>query len=619
MRLLVPLIAALVPLLLTPAAVTYFDVTPKIAFLLLGTALILLYRAENLRNVSAMRRTPGGRWLVTLLAIECLWTAIVTGLSSHPALSVNGSIWRRFGLLSETGLLLFVLLASAWLAADRKNIQILLRAATSAGALASLYGIAQYFGWDPLMSAQAYQAGVGPFTIVRSPGTLGHADYFAAWLLVITFFSLALARLEQTRWRNIGALAAAALATFAIVLSGTRSALLGLLVGTVVFAIAGRLRMRARPIALGLACLVGLAIFFYSPAGSKLRARLHWSLDDIRGGARLLLWRDSLRMATHRPWAGFGPETFITEFPRFESIELARAYPDFYHESPHNIFLDALTSRGAIGLLPLVALCVLGAWAAAQLLRSCNPLGPPLGAALAASVVCQQFGVFIVPTALYFCLLLAILVAAANPTAVAQGNAAPVAGRLYVPFALAAAVLLAVYAVRLVVADGALALTDRRIEAGDATGAAEAYQTVIRWQPSGTASDLRYSRAMQQLAVRTPLFATSLVAHQEALKAGIAATRTSEDRQNAWYNLATLFAASNDAVSIEHSLRNAIAWAPNWFKPHWTLAQLLELANRHDLAMAEAAAAVERDAGHDPEVTETWRQLQKPTGRQIQP
>jgi Tfp pilus assembly protein PilF len=116
---------------------------------------------------------------------------------------------------------------------------------------------------------------------------------------------------------------------------------------------------------------------------------------------------------------------------------------------------------------------------------------------------------------------------------------------------------------------------------------------------------------MQQLAVHAPLFASSLMARQEAIKAGIAATRTSEDRENAWYNLATLFAANNDAASVERSLRNAIAWAPNWFKPHWTLAQLLELGNRHNQALAEAAKALQLDAGHDPEVTETWKQLQK--------
>ncbi len=608
MRLLLPLVAALVPLLITPGVLAYFDVTPKITVLLLGAALILLYRADNLRNVSAILRTRAGRWFAGLLAAQWLSTAIASAFSTHPALSLNGSNWRRFGLFSETSLLLFVLFAGAWLAADRKNIRTLLRAAASAGALSALYGIAQYFGWDPLMPATAYQAGEGPFTIVRPPGTLGHADYFAAWLVPIVFFSLALERLEGARWLRIAALATAALAGLAMLLSGTRSALLGLLIGAIVFTVAGRLRIRARAVAFSLAVLAGLTLFFYSPPGSKLKARQHWSIEDTRGGARLLLWRDSLRMASHRPIAGFGPETFVTEFPRFESVELAHAYPDFYHESPHNIFLDPLTSRGLLGLLALVALCGLAAWAATYLLRRRDPLGAPLAAALAASLVCQQFGVLIIPTALYFYLLLAILIAAVTVPELVPQTAQPRA-RWYLPFAIAAAIFLAVFAVRLLVADTALARAGRRIEAGDATAAAQAYRTVLRWQPAGAGSDLRYSRAMHQLALRAPLFAASLVAHREAIQSGIAATRTSEDRQNAWYNLATLFAASNDAPSVEHSLRNAIAWAPNWFKPHWTLAQLLEVTNRHNQALVEAAVAAELDAGHDPEVAETLQRL----------
>jgi O-antigen ligase len=613
MRLLVPLIAALVPLLVTPGALAYFDVTPRIAFLLFGTALILLYRAQNIRNVSAILgarvgESNIGRWWVALLAAQWLSSAIATAFSTHPALSLNGGNWRRFGLLSETGLLLFVLFAGAWAARDRRNIRTLLRAATAAGALAALYGIAQYFGWDPLLPVKAYQAGEGPFTIVRPPGTLGHADYFGAWLVIIAFFSLALERLEQTRWPKVAALITTALAVFAIVLSGTRSAMLGLLIGAIVFIITGRPHIRARAVGFSLASLAALSLFFFSAPGSKLRARLHWSLEDLRGGARLLLWRDSLRMAAHRPIQGFGPETFVTEFPRFESVELARAYPDFYHESPHNIFLDPLTSRGLIGLLPLVALCGLGIWAAFHLLGRGDPLGAPLAAALVASLVCQQFGVLIVPTALYFYLLLAILVAAAIPTENLPDSSS---ARWYPPCAFAVAILLAVFAVRLVVADAALAIVDRRIDAGDAMGAAEAYRTVLGWQPAGAGSDLRYSRAMQQLAVHAPLFASSQMARQEAIKAGIAATRTSEDRENAWYNLATLFAANNDAASVERSLRNAIAWAPHWFKPHWTLAQLLELENRHNQALAEAAEALQLDAGHDPEVTETSKQLKR--------
>jgi hypothetical protein len=60
---------------------------------------------------------------------------------------------------------------------------------------------------------------------------------------------------------------------------------------------------------------------------------------------------------------------------------------------------------------------------------------------------------------------------------------------------------------------------------------------------------------------------------------------------------------------VENGLRRAIQFAPNWFKPHWTLAQFLELTNRHDEARSEAAIALELNGGHDAEVTETTRRI----------
>jgi tetratricopeptide (TPR) repeat protein len=172
------------------------------------------------------------------------------------------------------------------------------------------------------------------------------------------------------------------------------------------------------------------------------------------------------------------------------------------------------------------------------------------------------------------------------------------------------------FAIRLLIADRALASASQRIESGDASGAAKEYLSVLRWQPRGTGADLNYSRAMAQLAARTPIFATRLQASHQALDAAIRATSTAEDRHNAWYNLATLLAGQNDAQSVERALRNAIAWSPNWFKPHWALAQLLEAVRRHDEALAEGRLAVELDGGHDPEVAEAFTKLQHSSGRE---
>ena len=133
---------------------------------------------------------------------------------------------------------------------------------------------------------------------------------------------------------------------------------------------------------------------------------------------------------------------------------------------------------------------------------------------------------------------------------------------------------------------------------------------MLRWELPGTGADLNYSRAMAQLAARTSVLATRVQATQQATEAAIRATRR-EDRYNAWYNLARLLAGQNNLAGVERSLRNAIAWAPNWFKPHWVLAQLLEATQRHQQALIEAEVAFDLDGGRHPEVSETWRKLQR--------
>jgi predicted Zn-dependent protease len=177
-----------------------------------------------------------------------------------------------------------------------------------------------------------------------------------------------------------------------------------------------------------------------------------------------------------------------------------------------------------------------------------------------------------------------------------------------------AILIFAGYATRLVMADHGLAITWQRVAEGDIAGASAAYRSVEAWDRWGATSDLSYSRAMRQAATATPIFSTRLVARREALDAGVRAVRSAEDRHNAWYNLAQLLAEQNDAAGAERALRNAIAWAPHWFKPHWALARLLNLAGHGAEAVEEARIALECDGGHDPEVGETWKQLTQARG-----
>jgi Tfp pilus assembly protein PilF len=87
------------------------------------------------------------------------------------------------------------------------------------------------------------------------------------------------------------------------------------------------------------------------------------------------------------------------------------------------------------------------------------------------------------------------------------------------------------------------------------------------------------------------------------------ATTTAEDLFNAYYNAAEFYASRNDFANTEQNLREAISCAPNWFKAHWMLAQVLAADGRLREAEAEATQGVSLDGGKHEEVTRTLEEI----------
>jgi len=548
----------LIALFIAPGFFFYFDITPKLILLL------VLVAASGAGLRPAVRSAFS---LFVLLAILSL--TLSTILSPAPAISAFGTNWRRFGAIPQAAILLF----AWWLSAQAHRVLPMLRIIVIAGAITAVYGIAQYFGLDPILPASAYHIGEGMWTIVRPPSTIGYVSYFATWLLFVIFLSLAI---PGRAWKAV-----AAMATVAMFFTGTRAAVLGLAVGVAVWLFWRGWRISWRTMAAAAAILTVGAIFYYSPPGWQLRSRTRWFVEDPWGGSRPLLWRDSLRMAMHRLPAGYGPETFTAQFPHYQSAELARAYPDFAHESPHNIFLDALVAQGVPGLVALAGLCALG-FRAAWRARDHHPsVAPALAGALAAGVVAQQFTAFTIPTAVIFFTTIALAIGLDAP------EPQPARPLIWAPMAAAFLYL----AFRFALTDHALAETKARLAANDLPAALREYQSA---RIPGASSDLWYSRALTRVGDLPGAIAT-----------GMHATETAEDPFNAWYSLSAVYAAQNDAHRAEVSLRNAIRANPIWFKPHWTLARLLAMTGRLPEARVEAARALDLDAGKHPEVGQT--------------
>src|SRR5262249_49709366 len=160
---------------------------------------------------------------------------------------------------------------------------------------------------------------------------------------------------------------------------------------------------------------------------------------------------------------------------------------------------------------------------------------------------------------------------------------------------------LAVLAIRLLGADHELMGVQADLNAGKTFTIAGRYKRVRDW---GLTADIWDSRRMAVAARAAADPVAALTAWQQALGSGYRATATSEDPHNAWYSLATLHARQNDYPQTERCLRAAIASSPNWFKPHWMLAQLLMSKGLREQGLVEARRAVELNGGKNPEVAE---------------
>ena len=232
-------------------------------------------------------------------------------------------------------------------------------------ALTALYGIAQYFGWDPVLPAAAYHVGEGVWTIVRPPSTLGYVSYFATWLLFVIFLSLAMP--------GRPAKVCAALALVAMRAHGhaRRAARAGGGRGGV--GVSGAAFGRAARMGLGraVAPVVGAGGALRFADGTTAARAAPAGSRRTRGAGR---GRCSGATACAWGWRVRSPGSDRRRSPRRSRTTNPRHWrariPDFAHESPHNIFLDALVGQGIAGIALLAAWCVLGfaaAWKSASL------------------------------------------------------------------------------------------------------------------------------------------------------------------------------------------------------------------------------------------------------------
>jgi phage shock protein PspC (stress-responsive transcriptional regulator) len=231
-------VVAVTPLCLLPGVFLSHDVVPKLIAILCAAALLLFLSARWSGAWHALCAHRRGRYFLALAAAETVSLILSTLFSAQPALSLAGTVWRRFGAVEQTAIVVLAVAAASVAARNPRWPVSLFRAVSVTAGLGAIYGIAQYFGVDPFLDPALYTVQVFG-GIIRPPATMGHAIYFAAWLVPVVLPAASLSRTEpDLQWRRLHT-ASATLGSLAIVLSGSRGAVLALLAGGIVL-IAGK-------------------------------------------------------------------------------------------------------------------------------------------------------------------------------------------------------------------------------------------------------------------------------------------------------------------------------------------------------------------------------------------
>ena len=587
----------LVPLLILPASVSFsFDSLPKALYLYLSAAILLLVPGAFIRCVKHLLAITAGRLLLTFALIAALSLAVSTIFSGDPQLSFFGARWQQFGALSQVAVLVIAIAiaAAGCFTAGRAALFFSLRMFSLGGLVAAVYALFQFFGFDPLLDPGLYTL-TSALQVTRPPSSLGHPGYLAGFETVVFFVALASRQREKRRFWRVALAACAGLALIAIFISGTRAAVLAVVMcSPVFFALRGMRALCGRtPRVLLVSSVVVFGLLVLAPQGEGLRQRLRQSTEDF-GGPRLLVWKDSLELIKARAATGSGPETFAVAFPGFESRALYLRYPDFQQESPHNIFLDAAVSQGIPGVLQLLFAIALAAWCAWKTEDADRDVANILFAGVVACLIFHQFFVFMLPTYCAFLLLISALVALSTPVSPKRlERTGPERVALAVCGTFLAVVFLA-GAAQLSATDHAFAQIDWLLKHGDVRGAVEQYHRARRWKLAGHTADLWYSQQMAWVAQVLQAGELQQLARTEALESSrLAFEDPGEDRVTAAYHRAILCASTGQQRQAEFVARRLSTDAPNWYQSHWILSRLLVGSGRLQEGQRESELALD--------------------------
>ena len=356
------LIVVLIPALFDSVTYDPFDLIKNVAFRILvgimcvGVAFWLL--GSKTRRV---RFHPALYAVILFLVVA----ACATIVSVEPWVSVWGKYRRYEGLVAFTAYALFLFLMIQNFS-NRLSIEWVARIALWAGGIISIYGIAQYLGYD------FYAWSALPFEQRRSFASLGNPALLAGYLVTVLPLGLSMTIFSRKAY-EIALNAMSTILVFVCLIT-TFNRTSWLAAGLTLIVLAGaviyfwRRGAVKREAVQNLIIVVGaLLVFFVAVAITSAVTKSTLTVTErikeisVLSGSfqhRLEIWGAGFRMIAERPLLGMGPDTFRSTSRMYQGPNYGHIAPDIVADNAHNYEIQIASGTGMLGFLFFATLVV---------------------------------------------------------------------------------------------------------------------------------------------------------------------------------------------------------------------------------------------------------------------
>lgn len=293
---------------------------------------------------------------------------IATIFSVDQYFSLWGSPYRGGGFITYgfyfiLAILSFIILKSS----DWKKAWI---TSISAGFFVCIIALIQYYGLlNNIFISEAS----------RPSSTVGNPIFLGIYLLLLFFPTLSFAIKEKSKYIKIFYTFSLFIFLYTILITGSRAAYLGILVGIIYFLLIYPQKIKAVKISLIIFLFITISLVAYANISPKIPAFIQGnrvtnniinrlSISQAFGDERYKAWQTVIKEIQDKPVFGWGPENLAVGFDKNYNPNIT---PSPWWDKAHNIFLDIGAQAGILGIIAYLCLYIILFW---QLQKSKNKI-----------------------------------------------------------------------------------------------------------------------------------------------------------------------------------------------------------------------------------------------------